>query len=116
MTTAVSAFILNMFGYFLGPVGLIPAWIVHFHRNISQISFPLAYAECVMYKCLLIFNWRKCAALDDDFWGTFMSLLNVSLGMLVGASRLALGNAFHEGFRMWSGLDLERNVTQTALK
>ena len=91
--------------YFLGPVGLIPAWIVHFHRNISQISFPLAYAECVMYKYL-----------DDDFWGTFMSLLNVSLGMLVGASRLAMGNAFHEGFRMWSGLDLERNVTQTALK
>ena len=102
--------------YFLGPVGLIPAWIVHFHRNISQISFPLAYAECVMYKCLLIFNWRKCAALDDDFWGTFMSLFNVSLGMLVGSSRLAMGNVFHEGFRMWSGLDLERNVTQTALK
>ena len=104
------------FVFFSGPVGMLPTWIVHFNRNISMISFPLAYAESVMYKCLLIFNWKKCAAIDDDFWGTFMSLMNISFGMLVGSSRLALGNVFHEGFKMWSGLELERNITQTALK
>ena len=95
---------------------MIPTWIVHFNRNISLIAFPMAYAESVMYKCLLIFNWKKCAAIDDEYWGTFMSLMNASLGMLVGSSRLALGNVYHEGFKMWSGLDLERNITQTALK
>ena len=45
-----------------------------------------------------------------------MGMMNVSLGMLVGSSRIAMGNVFHEGFKIWSGLELERNITQTALK
>ena len=100
----------------VGPVGFYPAMFVHLHRNISMIAFPLTYAESVVYKCLLIFNWKKCASLDDEFWSTFMSLFNISLGMLVGSSRMTLGNFFHEAFEMWSGLELEQNVTHTALK
>ena len=90
--------------------------LVHFNRNITMIAHPLSYAESVMYKCLLIFNWKKCAALDDEYWATFMSLFNISLGMLVGSSRMILGNPFHEAFEMWSGLELEQNLTHTALK
>ena len=70
-------------------------------------AFPLSICQSILYKCLLIFKWQKCAALDDDFWGTYMGMVNVMFGMMIGTVRLILGNLYHKGFVILSGIQVE---------
>ena len=70
-------------------------------------AFPLSICQSILYKCLLIFKWQKCAAMDDDFWGTYIGMVNVMLGMMIGTFRLVLGNLYHKGFEILSGIHVE---------
>jgi len=71
------------------------------------MAFPLSICQSILYKCLLIFKWQKCAAMDDDFWGTYMGMANIMFGMMIGTVRLILGNLYHKGFVILSGIQVE---------
>ena len=71
------------------------------------MAFPLSICQSILYKCLLIFKWQKCAAMDDDFWGTYMGMVNIMFGMMIGTIRLILGNLYHKGFEILSGIKVE---------
>ena len=74
------------------------------------MAFPLSICQSILYKCLLIFKWEKCAAMDDDFWGTYMGMVNIMFGMMIGTIRLILGNLYHKGFEILSGIKTEDHI------
>ena len=45
--------------------------------------------------------------MDDDFWGTYMGMVNIMFGMMIGTIRLILGNLYHKGFEILSGIKVE---------
>ena len=45
--------------------------------------------------------------MDDDFWGTYMGIVNIMFGMMIGTVRLILGNLYHKGFVILSGIQVE---------
>ena len=96
-----------------GPVGEAVALLFFFNRNISSLAFPLSISQSIMYKCLLIFKWKKCAAMDDDFWGTYLGMVNILLGVMIGTIRIVLGNLYHKGFEILSGVKTEDKVIDT---
>ena len=81
-----------------------------------SIIFLLAYTESILYKCLLIFNWKKCAAMDDDFWGKLISIFNVSFAFLIAFIRFALGNLYHGGYEILSGNIVLHDMPENAAK
>ena len=83
---------------------------------MSSIIFPLAYTESILYKCLLIFNWKKCAALDDDFWGKLISIFNVFFAFTIAFIRFALGNLYHGGYEILSGNIVLHDMPENAAK
>ena len=45
--------------------------------------------------------------MDDDFWGTYMGMVNIMFGIMIGTVRLMLGNLYHKGFEILSGIKVE---------
>ena len=81
---------------------------------MSSIIFLLAYTESILYKGLLIFNWKKCAALDDDFWGKFFSIVNITFAFVIAFIRFALGNLYHGGYEILSGIIVLHEMPENA--
>ena len=62
-----------------GPIGNISALIIYFNGSV-MLAIPLGYAESILFKCLLIFFWKKFAAINDEFLATFFNSFNVLIG------------------------------------
>ena len=51
--------------------------------------------------------------MDDDFWGTYLGMVNILLGVMIGTIRIVLGNLYHKGFEILSGIKTEDEVMDT---
>ena len=92
---------------FIGPMGNIPA-LVYFALYSVLLALPLSFAESIIFKCLLIFFWKRFAALDDDFFALFFNVFNfLIIGFGITAIRLMTGEFQRRiDYDFWSGIEL----------
>ena len=51
--------------------------------------------------------------MDDDFWGTYLGMVNILLGVMIGTIRIVLGYLYHKAFEILSGVKTEDKVIDT---
>ena len=74
-----------------GPIGHIVTMIYYSLHSI-MLGMPMALAEMVIFRCLLIFFWKKFASLDDEFFATFFTMFNfIIIGFGLTIIRLMKG-------------------------
>ena len=89
---------------FFGPIGDIPALFPYVLSSV-MLGFPMSLAESIIFKCMLIFFWKRFAALDDDFFAVFFHIFNyLIVGLGITIVRLMTGEFQHRiDFGYWSG-------------
>ena len=92
---------------FFGPIGNILA-IFHYALYSILLGIPMSWAESIIFKCLLIFFWKRFAALDDDFFAVFFNIFNfLIVGLGITIVRLMTGEFQHRiEFDYWSGIEI----------
>ena len=73
------------------------------YRAISSIATPLVLAECIVFRCILIFNWKHVAMIDDNFFSKFFNSFNRLVGICFGCIQYMTGQFYHEGYIILSG-------------
>ena len=78
-----------------GPIGHIATIVIYSLGSLS-LSIPMALAEGVIFRCLLIFHWKKFASIDDDFFAKFFYMFNlIIIGFGLTTIRLMEGEFEH---------------------
>ena len=88
---------------FYGPVGNA---LTHFRYYLHSLAYPiiLGYTETMIFRCLMIFSWKKYAMVNDEFFATFLNIFNFMMGQIISLVRFFIGDFFyHDGFQMFSG-------------
>ena len=75
-----------------------------------MLAIPLGYAESLLYKCLLIFFWKKCASINDDFFATFFNIFNfLIVGLNISIIRLMTGEFYLRSiFKFFAGTEISK--------
>ena len=80
-----------------GPIGNIPT-LIYYMLQSMLLGIPMALAESILFRVLLIYFWRRFAAIDDDFFATFFNLFNfLIIGVGITTYRLMIGE-FHQRY------------------
>ena len=90
-----------------GPIGSFVTLFWYFLHSL-MLAIPLGYVECILFKCLLLFFWKKFAAINDDFLATFFNMFNLFIVALsISIFRLMIGE-FHlrDDFEIFSGSEI----------
>ena len=92
---------------FFGPIGKIPT-LFHYALFSILLGLPMFLAESIIFKCLLIFFWKRFAALDDDFFAVFFNIFNfLIVGLGITIVRIMTGEFQHRlDFGHWSGVEI----------
>ena len=92
---------------FVGPIGEIPTIFVYALYSIL-LGIPMSWAESIIFRCLLIFFWKRFAALDDDFFAVFLNIFNyLIVGLGITIVRIMTGEFQRKpGFADWSGIEI----------
>ena len=92
-----------IFRTLFGPVGNA---ITHLRYYIisSMYSMLLGSTESLLFRCIMIFSWKRYAMVNDEFFARFLNLFNLMIGQMISFVRLFTGNfIFHNGFQIFSG-------------
>ena len=94
-----------------GPVGDFLTLFYNFLLS-QMLAIPLGYAECILFRCLLIFFWKKFATINDDFFATFFNMFNfLIVGLTISVIRLMIGEFyFRPKFELFSGTDISKTM------
>ena len=52
----------------------------------------VGFSECVLFRCMMIFSWKKYAMMNDEFFATFLSIFNFMIGQMISIIRLKFGD------------------------
>ena len=89
-----------------GPVGY-GLTSLRYYVNSSQLCIPLGIAESILFRCLMIFSWKKYAMINDEFLARFLFLFNFMIGQIISVVRLKIEDfeiLFNEEYEFLSGL------------
>ena len=98
---------------FFGPVGNA---VTHFRYYLHSLVFTmmLGSTETILFRCLMIFSWKKYAMLNDEFFATFLNIFNFMMGQILSLGRFFIGDFFfQEGFKMFSGYCTNPKIPET---
>ena len=86
-----------------GPIGNAITQLRYYFIT-SLYSIILGSTETMLFRCLMIFSWKKYAMVNDEFFATFLNLFNFMIGQVISIVRFFIGDFFyHDGFQMFSG-------------
>ena len=86
-----------------GPVGIAITQLRYYVIS-SMGSIIYGFTEAILFRCIMIFSWKHCAMVNDEFFGTFLNIFNVMICQMLSIVRLLIGNFFlHRGFQLFSG-------------
>ena len=97
--------------WLFGPVGYTMA-IFRFYLASSLLCFPLGITESILFQCVMIFSWKKCAMINDEFFATFFNLTNFMMAQMISVIRLMTGEyERNKNFIFWikedSGVEVQ---------
>ena len=86
-----------------GPVGIVITEI-RYYLFTSAISALLGATEIMFFRCIMIFSWKKYAMINDEFFATFLNILNLIFGQCICIVCFYIGNfSLHNGYQIFSG-------------
>ena len=79
----------------------------------SLLCIPLGFTESILFQCLMIFSWKKCAIINDEFFAMFFSLTNLVVAQIISVFRLITGQLYmKEQFEIYSGVKVHEQEKQ----
>ena len=89
--------------WFYGPVGYAMTKFKHYLVS-CVLSLPLGFTESILYRLLMIYSWKKCAMINDEFCAIFFNTFNFILAQMISVIRLRTGQfVTKESFTVYSG-------------
>ena len=71
----------------------------------SLLCIPLGFTESILFQCLMIFSWKKCAMINDEFFTMFFNSINLVLAQIITVIRLMTGQLYmKDQFEIFSGV------------
>ena len=90
--------------WLFGPLGYTMA-VFRLYLMSSLLCIPLGFTESVLFQCLMIFSWRKCAMINDEFFTVFFNFTNLVVAQIITVIRLVTGELYLKGhFEIYSGV------------
>ena len=90
-----------------GPVG-VNITLLKYYAISVLLTVPLGFAESILFKCFMVFFWKKLAMINDDFLAMFFKLFNFMVAQIISVIRMTNGDFYKGGsFRTISGMDIE---------
>ena len=91
----------------LGPVGVTFTLLKYYAMSVL-LAAPLGVAESVLFKCLMVFFWKKLVMINDDLLATFLMRFNVMVALILSMIRVMTGDFYKGGaFGIISGMNIE---------
>ena len=86
-----------------GPVGNAITQFRYYFLT-STFSIILGATESMLFRCIMIFSWKKYVMVNDEFFATFLNIYNLMIGQIVAIVRFYIGDFFlHNGYQVFSG-------------
>ena len=82
--------------WIFGPIGYTMA-VFRYYLISTLLSFPLGITESILFQCLMIFSWKKCAMINDEFFATYFNFTNFMLAQIISVTRSMIGE--YENFK-----------------
>ena len=99
--------------WFFGPIGATLAIFKHYLLS-SLLCIPLGFTESILFRLLMIYSWKKCAMINDEFCAMFFNMSNFMVAQMISVFRLMTGQFETKGqFTIFSGI--EANVEKPRL-
>ena len=96
--------------WFFGPISYMLAIFKHYLAS----CLPLGFTESILFRNLMIYSWKKCAMIDDEFFSNFFNIFNFMVAQMISMYRLMTGQfETKEYFTIFSGV--EANVDKPRL-
>ena len=92
--------------WFFGPVGYS---MTVFKNYLSSclLCIPLGFTESILFRLLMIYSWRKCAMINDEFFAMFFNVFNFMVAQMISVFRLmTYGFEMKETFIIFSGVEV----------
>ena len=92
--------------WFFGPIGY--AMTIFKHYLVSCVlCIPLGVTESILYRLLMIYSWKKCAMINDEFCAMFFNTFNFMVAQMISLFRLMTdGFEIKETFIIFSGVEV----------
>ena len=74
----------------------------------SLLCIPLGFTESILFQCLMIFSWKKCAIINDEFFAAYFNFTNFMLAQIISVTHLMTGE--YENFKNFayvSGVEVQ---------
>ena len=71
-------FTISIIRWIFGPVYYTITTLRYYSTSI-MLCIPLGFTEGIVFRCCMIFFWKKCALIDDDFLATFFIMFNLMI-------------------------------------
>ena len=80
----------------------------------SLLCIPLGFTESILFQCLMIFSWKKCAMINDEFFTMFFKFTNLVVAQIITVIRLMTGQLFgmKDQFEIYSGVKVHVHEKQ----
>ena len=71
----------------------------------SLLCIPLGFTESILFQCLMIFSWKKCAMINDEFFAMLFNSINLVVTQMISVIRLMTGQLYlKDQFEIYSGV------------
>ena len=91
--------------WLFGPVGYTLA-IFRYYLSSSLLCIPLGFTESILFQCLMIFSWKKCAMINDEFFAMFFNFTNFMVAQIISVIRLMTDQLYAKYFKKLSGVEV----------
>ena len=77
-----------------------PVWnsiaLSRYYLGSTMLAIPLAIAESITFRCLMIFFFNDTVMVNDEFLATFLNLYNTMIGQMISIVRLNIGEFLYQ--------------------
>ena len=92
--------------WIFGPVGYNVTILRHYVGS-SLLCIPLGFTEGILFRFLMIYSWKKCAMINDEFCAMFFNTFNFMLAQMISVIRLMTGQfVTKQTFTVYSGVEV----------
>ena len=79
--------------WLFGPIGHTMT-VFRYYLTSSLLCIPLGITESILFQCLMIFSWKKCAMINDEFFAMFFNFTNFVVAQIISVIRLMTGQLY----------------------
>ena len=90
--------------WLFGPIGHTVT-VFRYYLTSSLLCIPLGITESILFQCLMIFSWKKCAMINDEFFAMFFNFTNFLVAQIISVIRLMTGQLYMVS-EMLSGVEV----------